>query len=561
MTMIVKGLGLAPAASIRLPSPSVLRMGTPPPLRTGVPQGTANFYARQSGAAVWAQDRAWAPASSIIDGRLCVATDPPVSWTPSCGGGPICNWAFFDVNKACDPTTFQEVMFQGNRYIWAQQQLQQLLNAKPSRRINGDRVNAEQWADWSIKVLRLVSLARWATNIRPDYLTPLDGGLNAGLKHEEIMSFLRATPTKDDPRDQIETNNVYTKLLFRPRSFTPSPAGAVAVPTSAEDFDPVWTANAQRLSLNERPWPWEHFGGASPADSGPGTVGGSRVRDAMVAWFQRTLGSRGDGWWWAGRRVRATVMGRKDCPSSLAPSQGCPRNLVGRSHWWGSADAHIETYEAWAQDIIGTSFGEICTRGLDAFFAKYEALPPEMRTQTDQVVALKAQVQAQFATTLDTISVAISAVGGAAAAIPVVGVVVTVAVAILGIVLQLLRWFGVAAMGGGRLEEMCLPPPLLRMIKAPGPEGGCDFDTRGSEMGRVANQVQLITVAAAAGAPVSLWFEASKNAADPDAPPIAPDDGSAGDDTSTDEGVSPWVIAAGAGVILGGAYLATRPKK
>lgn len=527
----------------------------------GIPLSLVNKIANLSADQMWRLDETWAAQASKVDGRLCLSR-PPRAYDSTCGGSPICNWAFLSVEKTCSAESFSNVMFQGVRYVWCQEKLAELLANKPTApKVRGNRASANAWADWCISVMRLVSMANWATNMHPRYLTPLHLRPNAAAAVAEIRGALRATPTKMHGQDQIPSQDAFTMVMAAPAMLGVAIEGPVRVPTRAPDFDPVWIARGAKLTRDERPWPWERFSGRSPRSMGAGSVGSSRVRDALVEWFEDSMtGARGSGYWYSGRFVRARVVGTVGC--GIGPSAYCPRDLTGLQHWWGAAEAQIRMCEAWAQDIIETSFGQLTADSIQSFLDEYEAIPESMRALSNaQIGEVRDGITERIMNEITAgISTGIGAVATIVNVVPIIGQVASAVIVIVGALvvglLQILQAAGAMAFGGSTLESACLPPPVIRQIPSIGTDA-CDFDPRDGRIGTVAAMISAVGAAARLDLPIDVWFEASREASGeegalPDAPPPPP--------PGRDGAVSPAVIALGVGGVALIGYVALRGK-
>lgn len=528
--------------------------------------------------AMWAADQGWAPQAALVDGRVCglLGDNPrPVGADGRCpgGGDASCTWAYYNVNVVCDATSFERVLFQGQRYNWAQAQLRALLAARPAA---SSVTDAEACADWSIRVLRLVALARWSTNIRPDFLLPIEEGPAVAAVREQIMSYRPgAAPSKLDARDQVTMQDVVTELLVRPRSFTPPVGGTGSIPTSAQDFDPVWVGQASELRRfdarvlpqnfrtrgglsHNQLYPFDLMG-TSPPNVGAGAVGSSRARDALVAWYRRSLGSTGSGWWWGTQRATGVVLGYVGCPSGTGQLVNyCERRVQPLRHWWWSGSAHMALFAAMAQDVVSTPYGVAVAAGLDHFLELYSQIPEALRISDRPLAELRAELRREFAARMTEAQTAFTAgFAVASAAAGPVGWVVGIAGLVVSMVLELLKHAGVAGFGGGIVEQYCLPPPVIRMIGGEGLEaGGCDFRTSDGQLARTAAQSQVIAELARVGAPVSLWFEASRNVARQatgQAPILGPDGSAGGGSEAQPFNWKPWLI--GGAAVLGGALV------
>lgn len=567
------GAGLTvPTATFRPPSESTITTGsTAMTLRVAREQiaaGGVSFALRDrirgiAADRMWSLDEGWAASSAIVDGRLCIAGDVRPFRRSDCGGDPICEWGLLSVAKACNADTFGNVMFQSIRYLWCQEKLAALIAAPPTVPMrSGDRVAANAWADWCISIMRLVSLANWCTNIHPRYLIPMAERANTAAAIEEIRAGLRATPTKLDRYDQFAAQNAFTMAIAVPVELGVDPERGFAVPTRARDFDPVWFARNNQLTYTARPWPYEHFRGHAPDAFGPGSVGSSRVRDALVAWFEKNLGSGGgSGYWWAGRNVRARIMGRVGCSG---PSAVCPRDVTSLAHWWGTASAQVRLCQAWAQDIIETDFGTLVSTSMQRFLDAYEAIPAHLRSLTnaqigDARAALTATIINEYTAVVGTTVGALGAVVGAA--FPPAGAFIAIVGALVTALLQILQAAGAVAVGGGELSSACIPPPVIRQIPDVGTDA-CDFDPRDGTLQRIADQITAITAAAARDLPTDIWFEASREGAgeesdlpDPggDVPPPPGADGL--------KKALPFLLIGGAGALGLIGYAALRDKK
>jgi len=146
---------------------------------------------------MWTLDRQWLGAGTWTSMKACVRQKYfgggiiATPWNELGSDGcrnvtstvqPTCLWGFWRIDR-CDLTTAASLMFQLQRYLWAQSRMRDLLASKPTA--------ATPWqtaADWTWSAAQLISVLQWSTNVRfdnpnratpyGDYKTDL---VNAGL--------------------------------------------------------------------------------------------------------------------------------------------------------------------------------------------------------------------------------------------------------------------------------------------------------------------------------------------------------------------------------------------
>lgn len=456
-------------------------------------------------AEMYGWDWAWLEQARWTDARLCLAGQVR-PYKRDCGGDPICNWGFYQVQQACSLETFQRVLFQGVRYAWCQAELQYLLANRPARR-SPDL--APQWVDWTLRIMRAVSMARWATNISSDYLA-------AGPRTKAALKLIRGwqpgpgEPTKRADGDIYPSVNQHVLTLWAPRdlNWTRYPAGAPAIPQTEQSFDPIRnydfnTVQRMRGDGVHATWPWRWI------PQSPGT----NLRAQMIAWFEQTISA---GYWFKDTAALVEYPTRADCPASLAASGGVCLKQARVPFWYGTAYATVTLAEAWAQDVIERPFGRIVAESLDSFLARYQSIPPELRVgglSNQQITDIRGALQqvateeafAAFASVAGTIGTIGAAINAAA------GIVVAVATAVVGLLLIILQAANAMAFGGGILEAACITSPIVRSIPT-GESAACDFDIRGSAAEDALRRIDAVRQTAGAGLPVDAWYDASKRA-------------------------------------------------
>lgn len=555
-------------------------------LATAVDQGTVDRIVDRPPNVMWSRDRANASVARAVDGRVCI--DNPIRKydpaSPCAGSAQACLWKFIQFDKECSPETYGSVLFQVDRYVWAQGQLATLLASQPGGGINAGGNNpqyASAWVDWCRKVMQLVSLARWATNIRPEYLPDVDEMPEAARVAQMLDTQRRSQPSVLNASDSIALQDQYVRVLFKPSVASkkviddyvfnggaqlalPGNDLAVSLPAQPTDFDPFMTVSGHGSTLGlgayrawgtnfslppslvgytrsywgrvtswdmtadgspavgparTNPWPW-------PASWVPIVQGGGNdtISARMQQWFSATLGMG----YWTG--VRGAGLIQATCPTrtngqspgvvtcvgpgfmAAGPTR-CERSDWVR-FWWGTAVAQVAMCEAWAKDVVATSFEHTVSAGLQSFIDAYARIPDNLKVlDYDSLTQIKAACSAsnlQLAST--DFLVAAGVAGAAAGAInPVAGAVVAAVGLLMQGVTELLKALKVLAYGGGDIVAACIPPPVFRMIQT-ADSHACDFNTADGQMPATVDRVRAVQQAADAGLPVSVWHDAAQAA-------------------------------------------------
>jgi len=482
-----------------------------------------HLVAARERAAMFGWDRSWAKDARWTDARLCFGREEMVPWTPACGGSPICEWGVYNVQVPCNHAMWARVMFQETRYIWAQEQLAAHLANKPPEL---SAQYARQWVQWTREVFRLVTLARWSTNISSDYYPY---GERTRAKMSEIIGSLHPsfrTPAKVHPSDVGVAKNRYTLSLWMPRDYNVVrrargwAAEGEQVPQHSAAFDPVRkfqdvghgravpvgaTSPARspfpHSTIASWPWRWiPRYPGSDPVAQ-------------MVAWFEVTLGSST---YWYSDSLALIEYVTRDCGFDIRAGHHCVKQTQAPFHW-GTARSTIAIATAMAEDIVAQSYAQVAAAGLSQWIDMIEALPPHLQVFG---ATTRAAIDELRSATNDALRLANTAAGLVLGAMSGATYGISGALAVvLSVIVELAIAFKAAAIGGGFLEEACLSAPVIRSIPLPDLEGlsACDFDTRqGSEdveqFERLVRRVDAVRREAAAGLPVAAWLEASRNA-------------------------------------------------
>ncbi len=498
-------------------------------------------------AAMFNWDQSYAGAAVWYDPRMC-GTNPP---TRIAAAGGSCNnssaWClaagFLDVKTACTPTSLTNVLFQEERYTWAQRRLQALLSARPQAKSEFASDNAA----WVMELQRTIALARWASNVNAAYAEPYGDrtkALIATIKGD-ATGPARAGQQKivdDDNFYAQGSKNRYVLMLWTPAdlniTYERSQMVRAQVPTSIAAFAPVPTfhmGTTTDLSMGPAQsdahpaWPWRATDNQSP---------GSDTYAAMTKWFEKS-GVAGGYWWNDSQNL---VKYRTRSCGTQASGQGCTKE-ARTAFWYGTGRAIIELTVAMAQDVIATSFGVVVSNAVKKFFEAYAKLPAEYRTvepgevkamvdALNTAVAASASTGLSIAAGIATAAAAIAA--GAAATGPgaIVGVVLAAVVAVAAALVAILGAAGGLAMGAGDLEKFCPAMPFVRMMTATGTSGVCDFNVSAFREAPAVEaalvRTNTVKVVAEAGVPADRWhgmIEAVQNGtplADLIGPPAAP---------------------------------------
>lgn len=514
--------------------------------------------------AMWEWDKRWVSSAQWVDARLCMAGEIRPYNQADCGGAPICNWGFWRSTRACSLETFEDIMFQGVRYTWAQSKLTELMAAKPPRK---NPTYTAEWVDWCVKVMQLVSCARYATNLSADYL-PAYAVWNAdekaardrttrdttyGLRNvrplapaaeraqQDVMSTFpgRVGPSSNPAQGAYFYRDSWLLSMVQPKDFNYT-RRRMSVPQTQAHFEPSVVIAPTEYAKRGGVWPWPRYGGGDRGLADPSP------RSVMTAWFSRTLGT---GYWWRSAPVPSVFR-------ILPVGMGSATDVTHTDSvlWYGTADALIRMCEGWAEDVMSTSFGQAVSSGLTEFLASFTLVPPELRGLANADIA--AMRDAITATKCNEALGAMAAGLGAAASIaaainPVAGAIVGIFGALVGLLGELLKATGSLAFGGAMFESACLASPVVRGIPTEGTMA-CDFDTRDARMPDVAEKSALVAEAAASGMPTDVWFDAARAAEgelDESELPVVP----GGDDVQTASSITPYLVVGGA--LLGGAVL------
>lgn len=563
----------------------------------------------------WEWDRRWhASSGSWVDATICAdrhGNIKPISEVPTGGcTDDHCKWGFWKANIPCSAQAFADVMFQSVRYTWCQTQLAALLTHKPWQ-TPGQTIEqkASLAAQWCLDVMRLVSMARYATNVSSEYLPQWAPWTTPDRKDFLQKDIGRAQELGEDlsPNTQAAYDELFSYLppgvadsasfhhmlsIVQPKDFNKTADGRpYAPPTEKRHFDPLIATLVQSVTRSRgagyppevlvdsqkaqmaTPWrsatritayPWpgtarehQHFGALTPFE-------------VMVTWFKVTLGT---GYWfkkscYAEHHHGSNPLGYDE------PWESSDRIDI----WYGTADALIRLCEAWARDVAETSFGTHVADGLQRYLAYMAEVPDDKRLTsmtTGELNAIAAAVNQRMvdeaAAAIGTVAAVGGAIAGAVATVPVVGWVTGL---IVGLGTALATGFTALhietrAMGTAFPGMVCPPGPFVRMLPDDG-TNACDFDHRTfahedelEETGtraedRVGAQSELVAAAAAAGLPVEAWHAASEYGAGEvelddvfDGPPPA----------GAEEEISwrPYFIVGG--LLLGGAVLLKMVKK
>jgi hypothetical protein len=169
----------------------------------------------------WTHDASWADKATLIDYRR----DNCCTGVAGCQA-IYCTFQMWDVNLPCSTERMSSVLFQMERFAWAQLQLQSLLRNPPTplnlsaigneatravlfarAREGNATVQAKpaEWARWCTQVMRCVALMRWASNVRWHFLGYSDAITDAGksLVDAEKAYYIRLNAMV--PRAQSDT--------------------------------------------------------------------------------------------------------------------------------------------------------------------------------------------------------------------------------------------------------------------------------------------------------------------------------------------------------------------
>lgn len=452
-------------------------------------------------AAMWGLDARWALKGKWIDSRVCLTT-PPQPYTSACGGDPICTWGMYTVDVPCNNAAFGGVLFQEQRYIWAQRKLVHLLSTKPEGR-NGF-LHAEAWTDWCMEVMRVVSVARASTNITTTWM-PAFPRMRRALSTMAALKLATNYPVGRHPEGGYQVPS-----MWMPRDLNNVDALDVSAPGVALtrlQFDPrvqVQNREGAAVVAGGVVYPWPHGYGAMP----------NTVRKQMLVWFGRTLGKGR----WISAPTSIRYVTTQDCGFSFAASNACVKE-ANSSVEYGGADSTIALCEAMAQDVIEMSFGKLVSAGLTSWLDAYAAIPPELRilSDTDITAAKEALIGASVEESMVAFSTGAGILAAVAGAInAAAGVVVAVFAAVVALIVEILRAAGAMAFGGGVLEQACLVTPVVRSV-AVGGEGGaaCNFNVRDTGTYGVLARLEVVKAFAAEELPVDAWYEASKRVSTP----------------------------------------------
>lgn len=405
------------------------------------------------------------------------------TWAPDgpCGFDRIdCAHSTYVLRVPCTPRTFNEVMFQYPRFVWAQGKLRTLL-AMPPPGAYPTRATAGAYARWCWDVMQLVSVAYWSTNIRDQPAGNLGvGGFDRtpylqrvrGRNLDEFwarVSLVRARYGAHgvrEPRNPITERNwndvanasgwvdAEGRVTYRAGSDGARLAPA-RLPSGRASFDPVvgeWPLSWMR-ELGSRP---DSLGYPRPYYSEP----------APTSDF--------------GRLVKLFEYGGE-------------RELLVPVTWAGARTPETGTYlsaegtylfcRALAQDFVATTFASFVATGLRRWNEALLRLPFDYRANLlGGLENEQAFGQMMAESSADAVFAGIQTGLGLAAvvvqAIPAVGQIVGAAIAVVQALLlglnEILKATDSYATGAGAIPP-CPPVPVIRVV-----DGGqtCNFDLR-----------------------------------------------------------------------------------
>lgn len=551
---------------------------------TALDNGTLGRIADRPANVMWSKDRNIAGLARAVDGRVCI-NEPVRKFDPAspCGSdAQACLWKFVQVDTQCNAQTYGSVLFQVDRYVWAQSQLSALLAAQPGGGlVNSNRPEyAAAWSDWCLKVMQLVSFARWATNVRPEYLPDVDEMPEAARVAQVLEGQRRSVPSKLHQEDAAPVQDQFVRVLFKPsmkrvfadRVFSNAADAfsndlTVSFPTAPADFDPFMTVSGHGTTLGpgslttnfslpppplvagqyyrsgvkchvtqwdinsaggatigiqrKNPWPWPESWAPIPYGSQSDSIS-----SRMLMWFQATLGTGS----WVGVANAGQIQAQYPtnyrganvtCTGGGVTAARCT-GLAYVRFWWGTAAAQIQMCEAWAKDIVNTSFEAVVAAGLQSFIEAYSRIPDNLKVlDYNSLTQIRSQITSSNLQGASTeFLVAAGLAGAAASAInPVAGAVVAAVGLLMQGVTELLKALKLLAYGGGDIVAACIPPPVFRMIQTPDSHA-CDFNTADGELPATVDRVSAIQAAAAAGVPVPMWHDLAQTASGETQPPL-----------------------------------------
>lgn len=487
------------------------------PVRTAavVPASTAaSIVSALSDNRMWTLDTRWRPTATLFNASRCIRQTrfdgPLVDEGPyrpgACGHyvdgsriGPTCNWALWLI--PCAGSEAPEYAFQATRFLWAQTKLRQLLDNKPAR-LSPDYADA--WTEWAWSVAQLLSVARWASNIRhPYYAAPASryeewkaamdssrpappSGMVAGYLSSLIALRLWDSPPEEPTR--YSSGNVRL--------------GGQEVPTGRSSFDPI------RLTLPS-------FEGEVRA--GPGEGAGMQATwrgqaGAPHPW--QLIGRRLPQWTTnsLGRRVQVDGNYGHEWDDPKATFRTWCRATLGLGNWigwpeglpavwrdggtvrhgrvypvWGTADATIRMLEANALDLLSVDLGAVVKAGVDQWVAEMARFPmstveqfrlAQAITDFDRAVqvsgrsgavATQAILSERWQNVMSQLDAGMGLLGTIVGAVNAAGgVVVAIAGVLLRGVGELARSIGTAHGG-----IPCPPPPFIRAYSDSNPNSPC----------------------------------------------------------------------------------------
>lgn len=477
---------------------------------------------------MWTLDAAYTAAS--VSAAVCTVRSEVFPYRPgACGSTQIgCQHSTFELAVPCTPSNSQELMWQLPRYTWAQAKLRAMLANKPAA--YPTKARAAAWAQWCLDVAALVSLARWSTNIRNSVAGKLIPG-SSGTSPAVWDSTPYILPIEGDraaawqARLQAARSRIGTEYgggpVFMPIEIRDLNTDARSLPRSKADFQPVdvkWPVS-WRDPLGTRP---NSLGVQQPyrTESRPSGTLAALTRLFELSTERELL-------------VPATfsVVSRRS--SVVNGSYVSPEGLVGY-------------LEAVAQDaVIDRSYAKWVSHGIKVWNDAFVRIPGDYRRdmlgsleQFAQLAVLANEAKADEA--FMAMQAGLSAAGGIASTIPVVGwaagLMIAVMQALLTLAHEILKATDSYATGAGAIP-VCPPPPVLRIIR-----GGqaCNWDDPSRDGARV-EEVERSIVAALGPSAASTGAVTSPNA-------ILPRYDTVGSSSSTAGGASGKVLL-GAGAL------------
>ena len=465
------------------------------------------------------------------------------------GGGKNMSWnnnQFWSLAQPCSRDLFALVMYQQRRYMAAQLRLAEHLRMVPDMNIIAgfDRVaanpslgvreacggasirdNAEAWARWAEHALKLIGVARWASNFtwsrgtetcaehRPYRLTGGDvvtsGAADDGNRYSPDrpdawgvprIGYVAGTSLRGVAR------HAATASGLRARAGSLQRGGQLFDAAASWQITPLQDMRA-RSARHPDAWPepdYSNLISIAPAVLGlhasdrSVSLGGATVpRDAGAfsarvdpfrGHFPPFMSKPGDdsvgSWLYAfflERNVDAAQLEQRERTGHWVwryrdrgfsiEADGLTRSVA---RLVPASELVLWEIVAWARDVVDLSFGQMMINGFENLQRAIAALPPEFRGTFEQTqAAFRAWTDAALNDNAVIIGAAFSTASAALAQVPAVGAVLGIVVALVGVLTTTLYRMQVEVGLSRTVNPPALQYPAARTAPEVGPEDRC----------------------------------------------------------------------------------------